>query len=329
MDYPLRLRPLYKARVWGGDRLLDADLPAPRGPVGERWEVADHGADVSVVANGPLAGRTLRELLCADPAGLVGAAPEPARPDRFPLLLKLIDAREVLSVQVHPEDAYARAHAQDLGKTEAWYVLAAAPGAVIYHGLRRGMDRASFARAIREGNVEACLRTVPARPDTVVYVPAGTVHALGAGVCVAEIQENSDLTYRLYDWGRTGLDGKPRPLHADDGLAVARFGDEPDPTPPPRPVGAHGCRRERLVSCDKFVVDRISRLGPEPATLSTRGRTFHILTALQGPVTVRTAGGAETLGAWHTALVPAACATYTLAAESSGRVLLFSGPDRS
>lgn len=225
MDWhPLRFRPLYQERVWGGHQLAARyrrDLP-PDQRIGESWEVADRPGAQSIVADGPLAGRSLHELLTADPRGLLGDA-EP-RAGRFPLLIKILDAQQILSLQVHPPSA--RAHA--LGgesKTELWYFTATQPGAEILAGLRPGVTRDTFAQHLEASTVADCFHRLPVHPGDAMFLPSGRVHALGAGVVLFEIQENSDTTYRVYDWDRTGLDGLPRPLHIHEAMESIDFRD--------------------------------------------------------------------------------------------------------
>jgi mannose-6-phosphate isomerase len=237
--YPLLLEPILMEKVWGGRRLekLGKRL-APGALVGESWELADlastspsgggGGAARSVIANGPLAGRTLHDALGLWGSDLLGrGAPTFAEPKvggtgRYPLLVKFLDARENLSVQVHPSPAYAATNPEAHLKTECWYILDAAPGSVIYKGIRAGVTRERFARDIEAGTVVDDLIAVPATPGECHTLPSGTVHALGAGVLVAEVQTPSDTTFRVYDWGRKG-----RALHVDEALACIDFGPAP------------------------------------------------------------------------------------------------------
>lgn len=251
--YPLRLTPLWRRYLWGGRRLesvLGKALPAGD-DYAESWEVCDRGDDQTVVATGPLAGTPLGQLVQQRAAELLG---KHAGCPRFPLLVKFLDCQRTLSVQVHPTDAQgAQLTPPDLGKTEAWLVLAAEPGSIIYAGLKRGFDRASLARELERGTCELCLHRFEPRVGDVVFIPAGTVHALGAGLVIAEIQQSSDVTYRLFDWNRVGADGRPRPLHIAESLAVIDFDRGPVSPVVPAPI-APGI--ERLVACDKFVIER-------------------------------------------------------------------------
>ncbi len=300
--YPLRFEPILRHYLWGGRRLVESFAKSDGGQpiVAESWEIVDHGDDQSVVAFGPLAGRKLGELAREFGGEMYGDAAPPAR---FPLLFKLLDARQALSVQVHPNDAQAaRLEPPDLGKTEAWVVLAAEAGSMIYAGLKRGFDRAALAREVARGTTELCLHRFEPKVGDCVFIPAGTVHALGAGLVVAEIQQASDTTYRLFDWNRLGADGQPRTLHVEQALAVI---DESRGPVDPQPSGqADASGVERLVSCDKFVLERWTFA--EPRTLAPGGRP-RIVAVLSGGVRVQGDPAARPLVAGETALVPAAC----------------------
>lgn len=253
--YPLTFRPQFKSMLWGGSRLtaLFGEPPAPD-PVGEAWVLSDVPGNESVVGNGPLAGRTLRELIADDPAGVFGNA-TPAD-GRFPLLLKFIDARTELSVQVHPNDAQARMLEGEgkRGKTEAWVVLESDPATSrLYAGFRPGVTPEVFADAILTGRADECLHRFPPEPGDCLFLEAGTVHAIGANVLLFEVQQTSDITYRLYDWDRNDpKTGRPRELHIEKGLACADFTrGECDPVLPE----SDGFR-ERLVDCPYFTLHR-------------------------------------------------------------------------
>lgn len=249
--YPLRFAPIFKSALWGGRRLADFVRGAqpPAGPVGEAWVLSDHGRQVSVVADGPLAGTPLRDLLTRSASRLIG---RPAPRLGFPLLLKFLDARDDLSVQVHPDDGRAAAHSSR-GKTEAWVVLHADPGARVYAGLKPGVGPAELRHAVAAGGVAGCLHSFQPRPGDCLFLPAGTVHALGAGLVVFEVQQTSDLTYRLHDWDRVDrATGLPRELHLEQALACTDYGS--GPCQPLRPFAESDdpARRERLIACEHF-----------------------------------------------------------------------------
>lgn len=280
--YPLKFHPVFKRYLWGGRR-LGTVLGKPIGAgedYAESWEVADHDQGQSIVANGPLAGTPLRQLVQKRGEELLGRhAPQP----RFPLLFKYLDCQRDLSVQVHPDDfAAARLNPPDLGKTEAWLVLDAAPGSRIFAGLKSVIDRETLAREVGKGRTELCLHSFEARAGQVVFIPAGTVHALGAGLLVAEIQQASDTTYRLYDWDRVGPDGQPRQLHVQESLAAIDYSAKQVYPLSPQPVGQPHAPQpsvERLIACDKFVLDRIVATKEQPLGGDNR---FHILSVLEG-----------------------------------------------
>lgn len=300
---PLLLRPRFDAKPWGGDRLAALGLPVPdEAPIGEAVATA-HDASV---AGGPYDGRTLGELVAADPEGVIGARGVAATGGAplFPLLVKLIDAREALSVQVHPGDEAAAKHGK-LGKTEAWHVLSVEPGAVLYLGLRPGTDAAAFAAACAaaDGRAVGDLRRIPAVPGETVVIPAGTVHALGAGVVVYELQQPSDLTYRLDDWGRRDATGRGRDLHLDDGLAVSDAALRPEPIPPITLRSGAG-RRQLLAACRYFALERLALAAGERVSCAADG-SAQALTCLQGGATVTAGGGVVRVARGGTVVVPA------------------------
>lgn len=293
--------------------VLGKDLP-PEGVLAESWEICDRQADQSVVANGPLAGTTLRELITAYSSQLLGRH---AGASRFPLLFKFLDAREPLSVQVHPNDEQAaRLDPPDLGKSEAWVILDAAPGSLIYAGLKRGFDRAALAREVARGTTDLCLHRFEPHVGDCVFLPAGTIHALGAGLLVAEIQQSSDTTYRLFDWNRAGPDpGAPgRPLHVQQALDAIDYNR--GPVQPQRPAPTDRPHVERLVECEKFTLDRWQFNSPQPIGGDDR---FHFIAVLDGHLEIP-GDLCASLRRGDTALVPAALGTLQL--KPNGQVTL-------
>ncbi|MFP6611925.1 MAG: type I phosphomannose isomerase catalytic subunit [Pirellulales bacterium] len=297
--YPLRFEPIFRRYLWGGRRLgevLDKDIG--HDSCAESWEVVDHGADQSIVRNGPLTGMTLRALTDQHGAELLGVHhPQTA----FPLLWKFVDAQQPLSVQVHPNDAQAaQLDPPDLGKTEAWVVLAAEPGSVIYAGLKPGFDCTVLRREISRGTCERCLHCFEPQVGDCVFIPAGTVHALGAGLLVGEIQQASDTTYRLYDWNRLGPDGEARELHVEQGLEVIDF--QRGPVALQTVTATDHPNKHTLVSCEKFILNRwqFDREITMPAD-----KRCHIIACVEGSVTVLAESGEERLGKGGTMLLPA------------------------
>ena len=225
MLYPLIFQPVFKERIWGGrelERIYGKKLP-PGTVIGESWEISDRPGDASVIANGPLAGKDLRWLMENHASEILGDA-KPAAGGRFPLLCKILDARDKLSLQVHPP-ANKAAELGGEPKTEMWYIADAAPDASLYVGLKHGVTRAEFERKISDGSVAECFHRVPVRAGDTMFLPSGRVHAIGSGLVIFEIQQNSDTTYRVFDWNRVGLDGKPRELHIAQSLASIDFND--------------------------------------------------------------------------------------------------------
>lgn len=297
----LQFRPILKRIRWGGRR-LGTVLGKPLGPendYAESWGIADHGADQSLVADGPYAGQTLNRLIREHSEALLG---DHAGLKQFPLLVKFLDAHDLLSVQVHPDDEQAaRFDPAEKGKTEAWVILQADPGSVIYAGLKPGVDRESLQSHLAAGTVEDCLHSFPVTPGDCVFVPAGTVHAIGAGILLAEIQQSSDMTFRLYDWGRTGSDGRPRPLHIEEALSCIDFSRGPVEPVQPRPVpGAPAC--EELVHCDYFVLRRHRSDSAMEITADSR---FHILMVLTGRGEIACADEHFSVETGRTVLMPA------------------------
>ncbi len=229
----IKCQPIFMERLWGSDRLrtfYGKDLPAGK-PIGESWELSDLPQGQSVMDNGPAAGRDFREFL--DRYGQeFGFSKEQCTPP-FGLLIKLLDASQVLSVQVHPDDAACRKYPGARLKTECWYILEAEPGAVIYKGLKKGILREDVRQAVQNGKLADLMEVYKVRKGDFHYLPAGTIHALGAGVMVAEIQTPSDTTYRLYDWGRVDAQGKSRALHIEEALDSIHYTSSPPTGTPP------------------------------------------------------------------------------------------------
>lgn len=301
--YPLQFRPILKRLIWGGRRLHSL-FNKPLGSeldYAESWEISDHREDVSIVASGPLEGESLRNLIAGRGAELLGGGARTT--SQFPLLVKFLDAHQVLSVQVHPDDDLARRLVNDNGKNEAWVIVHAEPGSLIYAGLRRSVTKRMFEEALAAEEVEPLLHRFEPKVGDCIMIPAGTVHAIGAGVVLAEIQQMSDATFRVHDWGRLGADGRPRKLHLEEAIASTNFDSGPvmpiTATPEPIPGGF----LERLARCPYFAIDRLTLSGP--ATVGSRER-FTILIALEGDLVIEHGGTEYLLAFGHTRLLPAA-----------------------
>lgn len=282
---PFLLRPAGKDYLWGGSRLKDdfaKEIPIT--PLAETWECSTHPDGLSVVASGEDAGKTLRQVLDEHPEYL---GTRLADKGELPILIKFIDAKENLSVQVHPDDAYAAAHESgSLGKTEMWYVLDAEKDARLIYGFYHDMDREVLQKSLEEGTVEKYLRKIPVRKDDVFYIEAGMVHAIGAGVLVAEIQENSNLTYRLYDYDRVDKNGRQRPLHREKALEVADLKGSASPRQPMRVLRyTRGCASEFLCRCKYFQVERLllnTEICRKMAEMQIGSDSFQVLLCTSG-----------------------------------------------
>lgn len=306
--YPLQFEPEFKERVWGGRALERFGFAVPPGRIGEAWTIADHPNGVSRVVNGELAGLGLDEVRRRLGAEWFGAKGGQSGNGRFPLLVKLLDCNDDLSVQVHPNDHYAGLPKGELGKTEMWYVLDAKPDATIIYGLKDGIDRAALAQAIAENRIMDCLREVPVKAGDTFYIPAGTVHALRAGVLVAEIQQNSDTTYRLYDYNRPGLDGKPRELHIEDSLNVIAY--EGSGATRKQAADARPGEWQSLAASPYFATDKGVVRGKWE--LSTSPASFDILIVADGTGSIGWADGSIAAKAGDSFLIPANLGAYAL-----------------
>lgn len=305
LNKPLRLLPEYRAYVWGGQRLRPGQLTA------EAWVLFEGNR----VARGKFKGQTLAELAVKHGATLLGSRVFAAHPKRFPLLIKLLDCAAWLSLQVHPNDAQALAleGPGQNGKTEAWHILQAEPGAQIIAGVKPGVSAQALAAAVRDGSILEQVQFLEVHPGDTVFMPAGTIHALGPGLLVYEVQQVSDITYRVFDWNRPQTAG--RALHIEKSLAVA------DLAAVSRVTRAQaGLSRQALVACPYFTLELLDCEGR--MTLATGGETFHALTVIEGVISVRTAGGACTLKTFQSALIPAACQDYSILSPAGGKALL-------
>jgi mannose-6-phosphate isomerase len=313
--YPLRFYPIFRRYLWGGRRLGEV-LKKPIGDAAcaESWEIVDHDADQSVVEFGALAGNSLGELvrnrgdelLGAKIARQVASSDLPAQlRNRFPLLLKFLDADRSLSIQVHPDDQLAATlDPPDLGKTEAWYVLHADPGARIYAGLNKGITEPTFREAIQHGFTADALHRFEPKSGDCILIQAGTVHAIGAGILLAEIQQCSDTTFRIFDWNRVDDQGQPRPLHIEQGVRAIDFQRGPVQPMPPQPADRQDC--VTLVECDKFAMRKWSLIEPHQTVSVGGDDRFRILAVTRGSAIVENDPSGLPLALGQTMLLPAA-----------------------
>jgi mannose-6-phosphate isomerase len=315
---PLMLERKLDSRIWGGDTLgpwLGLRDAPPK--LAESWQVYEHNR----IVGGPFAGRTLAEVTAEHGAALVGTHSFKRYGADFPLLAKFIDAADDLSVQVHPDDAYAHrveAATGFHGKTEAWYILRAAPGAHLIHGLAAPSDRQRFAAAVADGTLMEVLRRVPVAPGDAVFVPAGTVHAISGGIMLFEIQQKSDLTYRVYDYDRRDAQGKLRELHLERALDVIDYGEAPPARVVPREMGVV---RTQLVKCPYFVMDRWELLFPYGYGRTTRPTSFVILTLIDGAARLDWDDGSIDLRRGESVVLPASLGDYQVHSQTEATLL--------
>ncbi|MEM7697035.1 MAG: type I phosphomannose isomerase catalytic subunit [Verrucomicrobiota bacterium] len=311
----LRFAPIYQSRVWGGRRLADQfhrKLPAPETPFGEAWEISAREEADSVVTMGPLAGRSLSALW--GDSGLRESifglnAPDS---DRFPLLCKILDARDTLSIQVHPPARIADSLNGE-PKSEVWYIAHAEPGARLYIGVKEDVSPEKFELALEEGAVAECVHAIEVEAGQHIYIPSGRLHAIGAGLLIYEIQQNSDTTYRVFDWNRVGLDGTPRQLHIEESMQCIDFEDiEPSMDQP---------QESLLTDCDYFRFERHA-IQPDESVLNSLGPGFAILTVESGGLIC----GEEQFQSGDFLLLPAEACEGLTAAPSGATLLVTRWP---
>lgn len=312
---PIRFLPVYKSYLWGGRVIPEhfgrSDAPTA-GPVAESWELSDRDEGMSRVADGVHIGKSLRELLSEDRAALLGTSMAGAV---FPLLIKVIDAAQSLSVQVHPDDESApKVHGE--AKSEAWYVLDARPGAFIYRGIQPGVTPEQFRKAVEAGGVEKLLVRHAVAAGDCIYIPGGTVHAIGAGCLLLEVQQNSNTTFRVYDWNRKDPSGKPRELHLEQAEQVMKFGDKEQ----------HPPAEEGRCVTPYFSMEPIT-VGKRAVSASDPLKGFTVVFVEEGRVAFQHPGGESEAAAGTTWLIPAALRKCKIANKGSdpARVVIIRG----
>lgn len=306
--YPLLFEPVYKDYLWGGRHLEFLGRELPEGIVAESWEMSAHPDGETKVANGDYVGRGLADLFAEFEFELVGESFRESKfADRFPLLIKILDVNKPLSVQVHPDDAYGMAHENDLGKSELWYVLKADDGAEIVYGLEEGVTKESFQAAVDAGEIETCLHTVPVKVGDIINIPSGVVHCgLGHGVVIAEVQQNSNSTYRVFDWNRVDANGKSRPLHLEKAMDVIDFDA----------VNLSPTRFEEVnnkFEAKAFTIERVRLDAGENLRGTCDGERFEIWGLMNGECTVNDVA----MKAIQFVLLPASLGDYKFVANSS------------
>lgn len=317
MLYPLKFKPRLKERIWGGQKLLakkSARVDKSK-PYGESWDISCVKGDLSVAANGMLKGNNLQELIEVYMGDLVGDKIYEKFGLEFPLLIKTLDCNDVLSVQVHPDDALAEERHNSFGKTEMWFVTACEPGASIYIGFSDPeITREKYLDAVSGGYLPSLLNKVEVKAGDAFFIPAGMVHALGKGVEVVEIQQTSDITYRIYDWDRVGADGKPRELHTALAVDAIDFGRKPEECI--KKCSAVAGESVEVASCEYFTTNLLTvdgRVEKDYARLDS----FVIYMCIGGEMQLETEGGTETLKDGDTVLIPAELNDVTLTGKGS------------
>jgi mannose-6-phosphate isomerase len=308
--YPMKLRAVCKDYIWGGNRLrTEYHQQSVEEKIAESWMLSAHPDGPSTIVNGEYAGMTLPDYFKAAGRSVMGTNCD-RFPD-FPVLIKLIDAKEKLSIQVHPDDDYARAHGEPFGKTEMWYIVDCEPGASLYYGFDHDISKEEFRRRIENNTLEEVLNRAEVHAGDVFFISAGTLHAIGAGILIAEIQQSSNLTYRIYDYGRPGKDGKPRELHIPQALDVTHT---VPPTRPARPQGKcenfTGGSRMLLSSCDIFTVYEMTIV---EASMTADATSFHSLVCLDGDALLLKEGKPElSFRKGDSIMIPAGYGDYTI-----------------
>lgn len=320
---PLTFSPVFKDYPWGGRNLERFGRHLPPGIVAESWDIAAHPNGSSTVRQGPLQGASLPDLVRLWGERLLGERNADAlAQQRFPLLIKLLDANQWLSIQVHPDDTYAGAHEGDLGKTEMWVVLEAGSDAKLIYGFKEPTDRERYATAIAAGRGADPLFLLPVQAGDVLFVPPGTIHALGPGIVVAEIQQNSDTTYRVYDWGRD------RPLHIEKSLDVLDYGLVAGAAVEPIPLLVDASLRvDLLVACPYFQVERLTVPAGGAFFGLAEGETFEIFGVLSGHAIVEWDGEPVELDAVDWVLIPAELGEFQVVASEPSVILRVFVPD--
>jgi mannose-6-phosphate isomerase len=317
--YPFTFQPIFKERVWGGreiEKLYGKKLPTGK-RIGESWEISDRPNDESIIANGKFAGKNLRWLMENYSRGLLGDA-KPANGNRFPLLVKILDAREKLSLQVHPP-AHKAAELKGEPKTEMWFIADAVPGAELFVGLKPGVTREEFEKKIQTGKVTDCFHRVPVRAGDTMFLPSGRVHAIGAGLVIFEIQQNSDTTYRVFDWNRVGLDGKPRELHIAQSLTSIDFSDFEPKLVSGKFSGDDKIKLRPLMRDPLFNVENLElKTG---AVVKLEEQKLQIVAVVSGQIEIKSNSETVNLSAGQFCLIPASLERTEILAKSDSTLL--------
>ena len=313
--YPIKFDPVFKNKIWGGrnlKRLFNKNIS--EGPVGESWEIASHDNGQSIIKNGTYRGMTIQELIAYQGQLIFGEKAEDEYYNKFPLLIKLIDARDNLSVQVHPDDQYASKYEDgESGKTEFWYILNAEPGAKIIYGVKENITKQQFKEAVNNSSINKLLNEIEVKSGDCFYIPAGTVHAIGKGIMIAEIQQNSDMTYRVYDWDRVDDNGNSRELHINKALDVIDFKISDYIKAEELLIKNTDYKLAELINTEYFNVRTVEIYKNYKA--NTKNNRFYIYMNLGSEVTINYNDGRMKIKKGETVLIPAALGEYEIVGQ--------------
>ncbi len=308
----MQFNPILKERIWGGTKLKTVlNKPITSNITGESWELSTVENDVSIIANGFLRGKSLNDVIALDPDGLLGTKVHAKFGKQFPLLFKFLDAREDLSIQVHPNDELAKKRHNSFGKTEMWYVMQADPGSRIIVGFNKKSSPAEFMENLDRKTLPSILDQIPAKKGDVFFLATGTIHAIGAGIVIAEIQQTSDITYRVYDWDRKDATGKSRELHLDLAIDAMNY----EIVQAQKAYSQTPNQSNVMVDCPYFTTNFIPLDGN--AKVSKTGETFTVYMCTEGSFELETAAGKYKYGPGDTILVPAVLKDYSLSGKAS------------
>ena len=302
MNKPVLLKPAFKDYLWGGTKLRDVyGKECDLNPIAESWELSAHKDGQSVVASGDFAGLTLTEYIEKCGRKILGS--RGMEFDSFPILIKFIDAKSYLSIQVHPDDEYALANEGEYGKTEVWYVMSAEEGAALYYGFRQEITQEEYRRRIEDNTITDVLNKVEAKAGDVFFIKPGTVHAIGAGLLICEIQQNSNTTYRVYDFGRVGADGKRRELHIDKAIAVSQLTPSSDADSSSGAVEKEGYTARTIAKCKYFTSEQLNINGN--AVIDIDEESFRSVVITEGEAVLKMNEEALSLKAGDSVFIPA------------------------
>lgn len=312
MLYPLKFKPFYKDYIWGGRNLEKFGKELPDGIVAESWEISTHPDGLSIVDNGEFKGTSLADFVKKYGREIVGKSLSQDAVDKFPLLVKFIDANDKLSVQVHPKDEYARIHENgELGKNEMWYIISAKPGAKLIYDVSKGTTKDNFAKAVEENNIESCLNYIDVFEGDVLNIPAGLLHAIGEGIVIAEIQQNSNTTYRVFDYNRKDAQGNQRPLHIEKSLDVIDFSEKDSAKSEGIKVKVGEDSTKTYKIANKYFSIEVYDINGEVNEIAD-GNKFFIYVFIKGEAEIEFDGKYERVKTGQSVLIPASMGEYKL-----------------